>query len=557
MATGASTADVAILLVDARHGVRVAVAAARADRAAARHHRLRARRQQDGPGRLRPRASSTTSATSSTRSCRARTLHADSAERAARRQRHHAERPHAVVRRAGAAGVSSRRSRSIATRSAKPFRFPVQLVLRPDHEFRGYAGQIVVGHRPRRRHGHGVAVRPLDARQADRHLGRRPRRGARADVGDADARGRDRHQPRRHAGGRATIEVGQRFEADVVWMDERPLDPARVYLLKHTTRTVTAEVDHGAGAEPDRIGDASRRRGRSSSTATRDNRGTGSFILIDPATNFTAGAGMIIDAGPARMPRRRARGRAPPSGWHAARARRPRTEAEAVDAVRQRARGAAAVIDGPPSIVASRARSRGETPCVTSQLPGRGRRAGRTCSASCGRTSRCCSSRRCTTSPQTLAYRDEIAARWKLNLVNLRAAEPSVGLWQTSTDDCCARHKVGPLFARARRLRHLVHRAAARAVAVARQPGARRAVRAAERQDAERRSARWRRGRRGTSGSYAKAHDIPLLPLYELGLLEHRLRAVHVAAARPVEPAIGPLAGPEARVRDPYSACRK
>ena len=55
MATGASTADVAILLVDARNGVRVAVAAARADRAAARHHRLRARRQQDGPGRLRPR----------------------------------------------------------------------------------------------------------------------------------------------------------------------------------------------------------------------------------------------------------------------------------------------------------------------------------------------------------------------------------------------------------------------------------------------------------------------------------------------------------------------
>ncbi|OFV92905.1 MAG: phosphoadenosine phosphosulfate reductase [Acidobacteria bacterium RIFCSPLOWO2_12_FULL_65_11] len=47
---------------------------------------------------------------------------------------------------------------------------------------------------------------------------------------------------------------------------------------------------------------------------------------------------------------------------------------------------------------------------------------------------------------QTLAYRDEMAARWKLNLVNLRAPEPSVGLWQKSTDDCCARHKVGPLF---------------------------------------------------------------------------------------------------------------
>ena len=48
--------------------------------------------------------------------------------------------------------------------------------------------------------------------------------------------------------------------------------------------------------------------------------------------------------------------------------------------------------------------------------------------------------------PQTLAYRDEMAAKWNLNLINLKAPEPSIGLWQTSTDDCCARHKVGPLF---------------------------------------------------------------------------------------------------------------
>ncbi|MBM3819881.1 MAG: phosphoadenylyl-sulfate reductase [Acidimicrobiia bacterium] len=48
---------------------------------------------------------------------------------------------------------------------------------------------------------------------------------------------------------------------------------------------------------------------------------------------------------------------------------------------------------------------------------------------------------------QTLAYRDEMTARWTLNLVNLRAPEPKVGLWQAeSTEACCARHKVGPLF---------------------------------------------------------------------------------------------------------------
>ena len=48
--------------------------------------------------------------------------------------------------------------------------------------------------------------------------------------------------------------------------------------------------------------------------------------------------------------------------------------------------------------------------------------------------------------PETIAYRDEIADLWKLNLVTLRAAEPSPGLWRQSTADCCARHKVEPLF---------------------------------------------------------------------------------------------------------------
>jgi sulfate adenylyltransferase subunit 1 (EFTu-like GTPase family) len=89
--------------------------------------------------------------------------------------------------------------------------------------------------------------------------------------------------------------VGRRFEADVVWMDERPLDPGRLYLLKHSTRTVSVEANRPLALNQietvtlstsrplvfDRYGDM---------------RGTGSFIIIDPATNFTAGAGMIIDA---------------------------------------------------------------------------------------------------------------------------------------------------------------------------------------------------------------------------------------------------------------------
>jgi phosphoadenosine phosphosulfate reductase len=47
---------------------------------------------------------------------------------------------------------------------------------------------------------------------------------------------------------------------------------------------------------------------------------------------------------------------------------------------------------------------------------------------------------------ETLAYRDELVSRWGLNLITLRAAEPSVGLWQQDTSACCGRHKVEPLF---------------------------------------------------------------------------------------------------------------
>ena len=47
----------------------------------------------------------------------------------------------------------------------------------------------------------------------------------------------------------------------------------------------------------------------------------------------------------------------------------------------------------------------------------------------------------------TYAYRDELADRWSLNVITLRADAPAPGLWQQSTDACCARHKVGPLFA--------------------------------------------------------------------------------------------------------------
>ena len=115
-------------------------------------------------------------------------------------------------------------------------------------------------------------------------------------------------------------------------MDERPLDPNRVYLLKHTTRTVSAEVDHGLVLN--QIGSVT------VSTARPiifdrylENRGTGSFILIDPVTNFTSGAGMIAEAVRERSGAAIAK---PSAAERLARVARSATsDAEAIEAVRK------------------------------------------------------------------------------------------------------------------------------------------------------------------------------------------------------------------------------
>ena len=117
---------------------------------------------------------------------------------------------------------------------------------------------------------------------------------------------------------------------------------------------------------------------------------------------------------------------------------------------------------------------------------------------------------------QTYAYRDELAERWKLNLVNLRAAEPSPGLWQTDLTACCARHKVGPLFAAleaydvwftALRRDQSPSRANLAEVEPFRLPSGNVLRKVSPLAGWSTRDV-W---------MYAKAHDIPLLPLYELG----------------------------------------
>jgi phosphoadenosine phosphosulfate reductase len=117
---------------------------------------------------------------------------------------------------------------------------------------------------------------------------------------------------------------------------------------------------------------------------------------------------------------------------------------------------------------------------------------------------------------ETSRYRDEIASAWDLNLVILRAAEPQPGLWRESTQDCCGRHKVGPLFAGLRHydtwftgLRRDQSPSRAHLEEVERfSPGDGIVLRKVSP------LARWTTE---DVRRYAKAHDIPLLPLYDRG----------------------------------------
>jgi len=106
--------------------------------------------------------------------------------------------------------------------------------------------------------------------------------------------------------------VARELEADVCWMTDKPLCEGGRYVLKHTTREVTAIVeelrDHvdvhtleraGAPAEL-ALNDIGRIRLRTSAPLVFDpyesNRRTGSFILIDEASNNTVGAGLVVAA---------------------------------------------------------------------------------------------------------------------------------------------------------------------------------------------------------------------------------------------------------------------
>ena len=122
------------------------------------------------------------------------------------------------------------------------------------------------------------------------------------------------------------------------------------------------------------------------------------------------------------------------------------------------------------------------------------------------------------------------------------AAEPSVGLWQTSTTDCCARHKVGPLFSALEaydtwftglRREQSASRASLESVEDFRLPSGKHLVKISP-------LAMWTTK---DVWSYAKAHDIPLLPLYEAGYSSIGCEPCTTVPLDPLNPRSGRWAG--------------
>jgi sulfate adenylyltransferase subunit 1 len=197
------------------------------------------------------------------------------------------------------------------TLATAPFRFPVQFVVRPtESEPRGYMGRIEAGSV-----AIGDLVRVLPSGRVTRVRDIRSFDGARARARLHDAvtlvldDAIDISRGDLLAAADTSPPAIRALDATLCWLGDAPLDLRRTYLLRHTTREVRARVSRiidrwnvstqQIDASPSGI--AMNDIGRVALTlaqpvfpdAYRDNPGTGSFILIDESTNATVAAGMV------------------------------------------------------------------------------------------------------------------------------------------------------------------------------------------------------------------------------------------------------------------------
>jgi bifunctional enzyme CysN/CysC len=190
-----------------------------------------------------------------------------------------------------------------------PFRMPVQWVNRPDLDFRGFSGTVAGGTvRP----GDRIRVQPSGKETTVKRIvtldGDLQQAVAGQSVTLTLAEEIDISRGDLISQADAPAGVADQFEATVVWMHEDAMLPGRSYLMKMGTQTVTASVmdvkyqvnvntlEHTAAKNLglNAIGVCTLNLDRSVGfDPYKDNRDTGGFILIDRMTNATVGAGMI------------------------------------------------------------------------------------------------------------------------------------------------------------------------------------------------------------------------------------------------------------------------
>jgi bifunctional enzyme CysN/CysC len=192
---------------------------------------------------------------------------------------------------------------------SKPFRLPVQWVNRPNQDFRGFAGTIASGKIHK-----GDAVRVLPSGRQSRvarivtHDGDLQEAVAGQSITLTLTEEIDVSRGDVLATAASPPSVADQFQCTLIWMHEEPMLPGRPYLLKLGTRTVTASIttpkykvnvntlEHLAAKqlELNEIGVCNISLDRPIAfDAYAQNREMGGFILIDKLSNDTVGAGLL------------------------------------------------------------------------------------------------------------------------------------------------------------------------------------------------------------------------------------------------------------------------
>src|SRR5271170_3205498 len=203
--------------------------------------------------------------------------------------------------------------------TAAAVRFPIQYVIRPDSAFRGFAGQVASGvihpgdavvalPSGQKTHVHSIVTYDCEVAEASHPMSVTLRLADEIDLSRGDMLVSPQGAP----------SVSRHFQAMVVWLHPQRLELGKNYLLKHTVRITRAQavaIDHRVNvhtfahepAQQLEMNDIASVGFESASPLFFDsyqrNRTTGSFILIDPLSNATVGAAMLGENRPETPPR--------------------------------------------------------------------------------------------------------------------------------------------------------------------------------------------------------------------------------------------------------------